>query len=212
MAALKCIDEQHGQEFSKTLHGLEPYTTVVELQTGDRLFASDGDRERGLFFIETGTLKIERDATETLTRGRSTLTRSRSSSTLGNLHARSGTLGRQRAAMKAASRDNMTQTFRLARIGPGWVCGAIEGASGLKHAGVHVAVTNCRLHHLPFQKLEVMEEEHPYMILNLYKMLSHLMARRQEITIEQLATFHSIMSSPAHSKPVSRAALMALRG
>ena len=217
LTALKCIDEQHGQEFAKDLHGLEPYTNVVELQAGDRLFASDGgpveDRERGLFFIESGTLKIERDASETLTRGRSTLTRSRGSSgTLGNLHARSGTLGRQRAALKATSRDNMTQTFRLARIGPGWVCGAIEGASGLRNAGVHVAVTNCRLHHLPFQKLEEMEKEHPYLILNLYKMLSHLMARRQEITIEQLATFHSIMSSPAHSKPVSRAALMALRG
>lgn len=215
LAALKCIDEQHGEEFSKGLVDLEPHTAVVELQAGDRLFACDGgpvpDGERGLFFIESGSLKIERDANETLTRGRSTLTRSRSFGTLGNLHARSGTVGRQRAAMKATSRDNMTQTFRLARIGPGWICGAIEGASGLKHAGVHVAVTNCTLHHLPFQKLELMEKEHPSLILNLYKMLSHLMARRQEITIEQLATFHSIMSSPAHSKPVSRAAMMALR-
>ena len=216
MAALKCIDEQHCQEFSKDLIGLEPYTSVVELRAGDRLFACDGgpveDRERGLFFIESGMLKIERDATETLTRGTSTLTRSRGSSgTLGNLHARSGTVGRQRAAIKAASRDNMTQTFRLARIGPGWVCGAIEGASGLKNAGVHVAVTNCRVHHLPFQKMEVIEKDNAPLMLSLYKMLSHLMARRQEITIEQLATFHSIMSSPAHSKPVSRTAMMAMR-
>ena len=57
----------------------------------------------------------------------------------------------------------------------------------------------------------MMEKKNPALVLNLYKMLSHLMARRQEITIEQLATFHSIMSSPAHSKPVSRAAMMALR-
>lgn len=91
------------------------------------------------------------------------------------------------------------------------VCGAIEGASGLKHDGVHIAVTNCRLHHLTFQKLEQMETDHPALVVTLYKMLSHLMARRQEITIEQLATFHSIMSSPAHSKPVSRAAIMAFR-
>ena len=157
-------------------------------------------------------LKIERDASETLTRGRSTLNRSRNFGTLGNLHARSGTVGRQRAAMRANAREPMTQTFRLARIGPGWVCGAIEGASGLRHAGVHVAVNDCRLHHLPFQQIGAMEKEHPLLILNLYKMLSHLMARRQEITIEQLATHHSIMSSPAHSKPVSRAALMALKG
>lgn len=56
-----------------------------------------------------------------------------------------------------------------------------------------------------------METNHPALVVTLYKMLSHLMARRQEITIEQLATFHSIMSSPAHSKPVSRAAIMAFR-
>jgi CRP-like cAMP-binding protein len=213
--ALKLIDEQHDQEFSKDLLGLEPYTTVLELEPGDRLFACDGgqveDRERGLFFIESGMLKIERDATETLTRGRNTLTRNRGSGTIGHLHARSGTVGKQRAAIKASSREATTQTFRLARIGPGWVCGAIEGASGLKNTGVHVAVTKCRVHHLPFQTMEEIEKEDPSLMLSLYKMLSHLMARRQEITIEQLATFHSIMSSPAHSKPVSRAAMMALR-
>ena len=121
--ALKYIDEQHGEEFSKSLVDLEPHTQVIELQAGDFLFACDGgqvqDSERGLFFIESGMLKIERDAGATLTRGRSTMTRNRSFGTLNNLHARSGTVGRQRAAMKS-SRDPMTRTFRLAGIGPGW--------------------------------------------------------------------------------------------
>lgn len=215
--ALKLIDEQHGEEFSKGLISLESHTSEVELVSGECLFACDGGKvgQRGLFFIESGTLKIERDAGATLTRGRNTLTHKSGSTfgTIGNLHARAGTLGRQRAALKASSRgDNtMTRQFRLARIGPGWVCGAIEGASGMAREGVHIAVTDCRLHHLPFQKLEEMEKDNPILVLTLYKMLSHLMARRQEITIEQLATFHSIMSSPAHSKPVSRVALMALK-
>ena len=242
-AALKSIDEQHGQEFAKDLLDLEPHSVALELQPGQKLFACDGgkvqDYERGLFFIESGMLRIEKDADQTLTRGQSTLTRSRSYGTLNNLHARSGTLGRQRAAFKASTREPMmTRTFRLARIGPGWyvrmmpprlssaverqctnrnafashrVCGMIESASGVRNEGVYSAVTHCKLHHLTFQKLEEIEKEHPRLVLALYKMLSHLMTRRQEITIEQLATFHSIMSAPAHSKPISRAALMALR-
>jgi CRP-like cAMP-binding protein len=89
------------------------------------------------------------------------------------------------------------------------VVGAIEISSGLRHPGVHVAVSHCRLHHLPFEKIDEIEKENPLLVLRLYKMLSHLMSHRQETTIDQLATMKSIMSSPAHSKPVSRAALRA---
>jgi CRP-like cAMP-binding protein len=89
------------------------------------------------------------------------------------------------------------------------VIGAIEISSGLRHPGVHVAVSQCRLHHLPFEKIDEIEKENPLLVLRLYKMLSRLMSRRQEITIDQLATMKSIMSSPAHSKPISRAALRA---
>ena len=128
--ALKLIDEQHGQEFSKNLLQLEPYTKPIELEVGERLFACDGGQvaecERGLFFIESGTLKIERDADSALTRGRNTLTATRSrgwyGNTLTNVHARrqTGTLGRERALLKASTRDPISRTFRLARIGPGW--------------------------------------------------------------------------------------------
>ena len=85
--ALKLIDEQHGQDFSKNLLDLEPHTQAMELQAGERLFACDGgqveESERGLFFIESGMLKIEREAGNTLTRGRSgNTTRNRSLGTL----------------------------------------------------------------------------------------------------------------------------------
>ena len=84
-----------------------------------------------------------------------------------------------------------------------------RNASGVRPSGVTAAVTRCRLHHLPFNKLEEIEKEQPVLALNLYKMLSHLLAHREQITIEQLTTLHNIMSSPAHSKPLSRATLQA---
>jgi CRP-like cAMP-binding protein len=90
------------------------------------------------------------------------------------------------------------------------VCGASENASGLRPAGVTIAVTHCRLHHLPFDRLEQLEKEQPILVLRLYKMLSHLMARKEEITIEHLSTLHSIMGAPAHSKPISRAVMGSL--
>jgi CRP-like cAMP-binding protein len=100
--------------------------------------------------------------------------------------------------------DVMGQSFRLARIGPGWVAGAMEQVSGIRRQGEYIAVTHCRLHHLPYSKLDAIETENPALILNLYKLLSYLMARRQEATIGQLATLHSIMSSPALRGPLSK--------
>ena len=90
-----------------------------------------------------------------------------------------------------------SQTFRLARIGPGWVAGTLEAVTGIRRPGDHIAVSYCRLHHLPFSKIEQVENENPKLALILYKLLSHLLALREEATIGQLATLHSIMTSPA---------------
>lgn len=62
-------------------------------------------------------------------------------------------------------------------------------------------VSHCRLHHLPFSELKVIEEGEPLLALRLYKLLAHLMARRQEVTVEQLATLHSIMSAAPLKTP-----------
>jgi hypothetical protein len=43
------------------------------------------------------------------------------------------------------------------------------------------------------------EEEDPKLMMRLYKLLAHTMARRQEVTIEQLATLNSILTSPAQN-------------
>jgi CRP-like cAMP-binding protein len=101
----------------------------------------------------------------------------------------------------AASRNSETRTFRLARIGPGWIAGIGEAVSGRQRPGFHIAVTHCRLHHLPFSKIVEMEKENPALVLSLYKLLAFMMAKRQETTIGQLATLHSIMTSPGNQKP-----------
>jgi len=67
----------------------------------------------------------------------------------------------------------------------------------MRRPGNQVALDHCKLHHLPFSKIQEAESEDPVLVLKLYKLLSYLMARRQEATIGQLATLHSIMSSPA---------------
>lgn len=60
------------------------------------------------------------------------------------LKVRTGTVGRELAMMKASKKERTTQTFRLARVGPGWIVGAIEAVSGLHNVGIHLAVNRCR--------------------------------------------------------------------
>jgi MFS superfamily sulfate permease-like transporter len=129
--ALKQIDELHGQEFADGLLALQPFVVPLELQPGHCLFQSDGgtgivnEGQRGLFFIESGLLKIERDTSQSLT-----LTRTRSNPavntmsaalTLKHQHARMGAVARKAALAKSSSVHGAgPQNLRIARIGPGW--------------------------------------------------------------------------------------------
>ena len=103
-----------------------------------------------------------------------------------------------------ATRKGEARTFRLARYGPGWIAGTLEALSGQRRPGFHIAVTHCRLHHLPFSKIAEVEKSNPALVLNLYKLLAFMMARRQEATIGQLATLHAIMTSPASSQGLTK--------
>jgi len=227
--ALRQIDEQHGISFADDLTELQAYTTPVELEPSQSLFGDDSpfddEARRGLFFIETGLMKVERDPSYTMTRGSKASLRRKigpgfaSQRVLGEgrsisqLNARAPTIGREAALLKSTTgyRARTSHTFRLARIGPGWVVGAIEGASGLKNPGMYIAVTDCRLHYLPFARIQMLEKTDPLLVLRLFKMMAHIMSRRQELTIEQLSTLHSIMTSPASTKPVSRLTMGAIQ-
>jgi CRP-like cAMP-binding protein len=73
-------------------------------------------------------------------------------------------------------------------------------------SSIYRTVTPCSLHYISYKKIEEIEEDNPRLVLKLHKLLSYLMAKRQEVTIGQLATLHSIMSSPAQKTPVGRGA------
>ena len=66
------------------------------------------------------------------------------------------------------------------------------------------AVTKCKLHLLSFAKIQEAEEKDPKLALKLFKLLSFMMARREETTVAQLSTLHSIMTARAQKKPTSR--------
>jgi len=141
----------------------------------------------------------------------STQSRTASNSSISQFNARTPSVGKALAMAKSAvAAQRTTHTFRLAKIGAGWVVGMIEGCSGLRNPGIHIAVTKCRLHHLSYSSIQALEQDNPRVILQLFKMLSHLTARRQELTIQQLATLHNINSSHGPTKPLSRVNLAAI--
>eukprot|EP00934_Nitzschia_sp_Nitz4_P003214 Nitzschia sp. Nitz4//scaffold136_size62208//36921//40785//NITZ4_006373-RA/size62208-augustus-gene-0.1-mRNA-1//1//CDS//3329535633//3204//frame0 len=213
--ALEQIDLLHAKEFADDLMELSKHVIPIRMERGDCLFESDGgivdESERGLFFIESGLLRVERNSDLSLT-----MTRSRSSiglssyeplKTLKHQHARMGTIGRRVAMLKNGIANN---PIRIARIGPGWVIGTVENATGLRQSGTVVAASPCKLYHLTFDRLESLEKDDPILVLRLYKMLAHLMARREEISILHMSTLQTILTSPAHGEPVNRAALTAM--
>jgi CRP-like cAMP-binding protein len=192
------------------------YTSPIELEQGEHLYACEGgrlpDSDRGLSFIASGLLKIERDSNISLARNSRKAGTLKSfdvwktNQSLSNLRARGGTIGKQAALLKASSTHGLgvASFVRLARVGPGWIAGTLEQADVSQLTTYHVAVSKCKIHHLPYHKIEQIQEKDPTLVLRLYKVLAHLTAKRQEITIGHLMTLHSIMTSPAPGKPMRR--------
>lgn len=194
---------QHETTFKEDLAELGSYTYPVTLEPGEILYKDKIFVDRGLFFIEEGTLRIERstDSTGSLTRTRRSTGTYNNFDSIGHLKARSGSVARQVALLKDQKQYDM-QTFRLARIGPGWVIGNHEALSGLESPGATIAVDRCRLHYISFDKLKDLEEGKPMLILQLYKLLSKLHALQSEVQIGQFATLYNIMSAPSHNRPL----------
>jgi len=70
---------------------------------------------------------------------------------------------------------------------------------------------SCRIHYLSHSQMSKLESSHPLLMLHLYKLLSNMMAKQQEVTIGQLSTLHAIISSPARTKPIGRQAMFAFQ-
>lgn len=139
--SLEHIDRQHSVSFAKDLKMLGQYTKKVTLQPGQVLY-EDIKLDRGLFFIEYGIVKVERNADETLTRKGNGDTFSRNATnSWGSLnHLRATDVTRAIAEMKAkGNRSWERRSFRVARVGPGWVLGQNEALSDVANPGVSIA-------------------------------------------------------------------------
>ena len=192
--ALAKIDEQHETNTVTELAAFAEHTRAINLEPGDVLIREGVTA--GLYFVETGLMRVQRSSVTTVSMNHLSLADPDAS--IGHLNARSGTIGRQMAIWKAEreGQEHNEQTFRLARIGQGWIIGGIEVANGMKKPGIHVAISECRLHQLPFSAITEAEQSNPMLAMHLYKFLSHLSTKRQEMTIEQLGQHLRILNNP----------------
>mmetsp|Transcript_7899 Transcript_7899/g.9210 ORF Transcript_7899/g.9210 Transcript_7899/m.9210 type:complete len:248 (+) Transcript_7899:1588-2331(+) len=224
---------KHKVNFARGLEGLRPYTKIVDLQQGKSLFhLEDGSineqRLRGLFFIEYGMMCVEINLPNNTAHTRkknsfrqkgfansiyATPYLNDSNLSIGKLQARSLTICEESALLKSVRipRNERSGNVRLARFGPGWIIGIVEGCFELPDPGTHTAITDCRLHYLPFEKIDELEITNPRLVLKLFKLTSLLLARKQEGTIYHLATLHSVMTSPSPSKPIERTTMSAIK-
>jgi hypothetical protein len=84
------------------------------------------------------------------------------------------------------------------------VVGTLEGLSQIHYSRIHIDVTPCRLYHLPYEVIPMLERNNPALILQLFKMMSLITARRQEATLSQLTTLQAIMSTPSPLYPIRK--------
>lgn len=61
--------------------------------------------------------------------------------TISGLKVRSEATGVAFARMKAANVNKSQESFRLARVGTGWIVGAVEACCGTENPGAHLAGT-----------------------------------------------------------------------
>jgi hypothetical protein len=66
----------------------------------------------------------------------------------------------------------------------------------VSHTRLCLLVSDVRLHHLPSSAIQQAETTNPALTMHLYKLLSHLSAKRQKMTIRQLGQFLRILNAP----------------
>lgn len=192
--ALKKIDEQHGIHMSAALESLREYTSVIELKEGEVLVREEDSG--GIYFVETGLMRVTPTADFASTLSiKSGATWQRSLRQKGS----NISVGHMNARLRSSSVVDQEQTFRVARVGQGWVIGGIDAtlADGLHFStnpGVYMAVTDCRLHHLPSKAIQDLEQSNPLVSIHLYKLMSFLTSKRQGTTIQHLDQFMKILN------------------
>ncbi|GMH74803.1 hypothetical protein TrST_g5929 [Triparma strigata] len=194
---------------------LKPLVKELVLKPGESVYskarsvyganAGTVDVERGLFFIESGHIKVQKPSNQTMTRGgtlRREINNLSQGGSVGGKDARGLEIGR--AGMKKKGMERGEQTFRLASMGPGWVLGCREVSGGLKFNGSYIACTPCKLHYLPLSALDELTEYSPQASLTLYKMMAHLVAKNLESAIAQIDSFKNVIGGRGEGKPTKR--------
>ena len=82
------------------------------------------------------------------------------------------------------------------RLGPGWILGAEEIASGYRSIGVLRSETPCVLHCLPFKAIRAMEETDPRLALKLHQLLGRLVVDRYDQAGQGRSTRSTTTNSP----------------
>jgi len=216
--ALHQLDVHHGIEYSEVLSPLKASVRQINMEPGQALYEAPGysssamesTRQRGLFFIEEGTIRVERNPNQT-TRAGNFLEINQGS--ISGLEPRGDEMAAKNAAAKKAvekrepARRNLEKdsfTFRLARLGPGWVLGATELCCGMRNPGVHVSVGCSKLYFLDYDVIKEIERKDPTLGLYIYKLVSYLQSKSNEREIEQLTMMKSILKTQAGEKPQTR--------
>lgn len=123
-------------------------------------------------------------------RKRSTGFRHARDNSVGSLDAR-GEMASHKRQQRLGRGEKETLTFRLARLGPGWVVGAREVACGLKFIGTYEAMTDTKIHYLSKRDIDRVTEDRGDVGVAVWKMIGKLVARNLDSAIDQLSNYHT---------------------
>ena len=186
ISSLRAIQDRHEVDNTiiKPLQALIEFVRPIRLNKGEIIMdtthgsAIDVD-EDGLFFIESGRILVERDVHQ------STMQTTR-------------TQRRIRQSVPPRIQRLTHRNFQLGTIGPGWLVGANELCSGYRSLGTFIVDSDvCYLHFLPFRIVYELEETHPVVALNIFRLSSILLADRLDRTREQLSHMFDTVYGPA---------------
>jgi len=182
---LEIMQDRHNLDDSsiKILRQLVDYVQPLELVNGDVIMDTtqgspiDLD-EDGLYFLESGSVTVQRDPSQSLL-----------------LTVRSNRRKRMSVAPRVLRLKH--RTFQLSRLGPGWLVGATELCSGFRSMGQFVVQSpECKAHFLPFRVISTLEKENPILGLKLVQLAAAVVADRYDRSKEQLAHLIDTVYSP----------------
>eukprot|EP00301_Raphidiophrys_heterophryoidea_P003270 c11483_g1_i1.p1 GENE.c11483_g1_i1~~c11483_g1_i1.p1 ORF type:complete len:945 (-),score=279.74 c11483_g1_i1:356-3190(-) len=184
----KCL-AKIGERYSidiTLLKELRSYVHPIRLEVGDVLMKQQKGtavdiKKDSLFFIESGSIRIDRDMEQSLTPRRDVDEKT------------------YRSQQRMQNRN-----FRLTRLGPGWIVGAQELLSGYRSIGLFRAETVSIVHYLPFSSIKVIESHNPALGFELHYLLGKVITESSDRDKEQLSNLMDmIFTFPVASKAFS---------